>query len=37
MAEAYIGEIRIFAGSNIPQGWLACNGQSLNINQYEAL
>ncbi|HYP09827.1 MAG TPA: tail fiber protein [Bryobacteraceae bacterium] len=37
MAEGYIGEVRIFAGNNIPQGWLACNGQSLNISEYEGL
>jgi microcystin-dependent protein len=37
MAEGYIGEIRVFAGNNIPQGWLACNGQSVSINDYQAL
>lgn len=37
MADAYLGEIRLFAGSYAPQNWLFCNGQSLPIAQYEAL
>jgi microcystin-dependent protein len=37
MADPYIGEIRIFANSFAPYGWLECNGQILNIQQYEAL
>jgi microcystin-dependent protein len=37
MAEAYIGEIRLFAGNYAPEGWLQCNGQTLNINGNEAL
>jgi microcystin-dependent protein len=37
MADAYIGEIRLFAGNYAPQGWLLCNGQTLNISDNEAL
>ena len=33
----YIGEIRIFAGNFAPVGWLFCNGQLLNIAEYEVL
>lgn len=29
--ENYIGEIRAFAANKIPSGWLACNGQTLQI------
>jgi len=35
--DAYLGQIILFAGNYAPNGWLACNGQLLNINQYEAL
>jgi microcystin-dependent protein len=37
MADAYIGEIRIFAGNFAPKGWALCNGQLLPINQNTAL
>lgn len=37
MAEPFIGEIRIFAGTYAPYGWLYCQGQSLSIAQYQAL
>lgn len=37
MSEAYIGEIRMFAGNYAPQGWALCNGQILNISENEAL
>jgi microcystin-dependent protein len=37
MADPYVGEIRIFAGSYPPEGWFECNGQVLNVQQYEAL
>lgn len=33
----YMGEIRLFAYSRVPKGWLPCNGQSMPINQYTAL
>ena len=37
MSEAFLGEIRIFAGVRVPANWLACNGQSLGISEYQAL
>lgn len=35
--DAYIGEIRIFAGNFIPLGWLPCNGSTVSIQQYQGL
>jgi len=35
--DAYIGEIRSFAFTYIPQGWLPCYGQLVYISQYQAL
>lgn len=37
MAEAYLGEIRLFPFFFVPSGWAACNGQLLNIQQNTAL
>lgn len=37
MADAYIGEIRLFAGTFAPTGWAFCNGQEMLIQQYTAL
>ncbi|UGQ48212.1 phage tail protein [Massilia endophytica] len=37
MAEAYIGEIRLFSMSWAPAGWLPCAGQTLAVQQYPAL
>ncbi len=37
MAEAYVGEVRLFAATFVPDGWLACVGQQLPISQYNAL
>lgn len=37
MADAYLGEIRIFAGNFAPKGWALCNGQLLSITQNSAL
>lgn len=37
MADAYIGEIRIFAGSYAPSGWAFCNGQIMQVSQNPAL
>lgn len=37
MAQPYIGEIRIFAGSFAPAGWMLCNGQLLPISENDAL
>jgi microcystin-dependent protein len=36
-AEAFLGEIRIFAGSYPPRGWMFCEGQTLTVQQYTAL
>ncbi|MBN8837094.1 MAG: tail fiber protein [Sphingobacteriia bacterium] len=35
--DAYIGEIRAFPYTYIPEGWLLCDGSTLNIFQYPAL
>jgi microcystin-dependent protein len=35
--DAYLGEIRIFAGNYAPAGWLLCQGQTLQVSQYQAL
>jgi len=37
MAEAFLGEIRIFAGNYTPAGWALCEGQLLPIAQNTAL
>lgn len=37
MSEAYLGEIRIFAGNYAPTGWLACDGQMLAVSTNQAL
>lgn len=37
MADAYIGEIRVFAGNFAPKGWALCEGQLLPIAQNTAL
>lgn len=31
---AYIGEIRMFAGAKVPDGWMMCNGQYLDIQTH---
>lgn len=33
----YIGEIRMFAGTFAPEGWLLCQGQTLPISEYDVL
>lgn len=35
--EPFIGEIRLFGFGKAPRGWAACEGQTLNINIYQAL
>jgi len=35
--DPYLGEIRCFAFGKIPEGWLPCNGQTLQIQQNTAL
>lgn len=37
MADAFIGEIRIFPFSYVPAGWYACNGQQLSTRANPAL
>ncbi len=37
MADPYIGEIRMFAGTFAPFSWEFCDGRQLPISQYEAL
>lgn len=35
--EAYLGEIRMFAGNFAPRGWAFCDGQLLNVSSNMAL
>ena len=37
MGSPYIGEVRILSFAFPPKGWALCDGQSLPINQYQAL
>ena len=37
MASPFIGEIRLFAFSVVPKGWIQCNGSLLSIAQNQAL
>ena len=37
MAQPYIGEIRLFAGSFAPVGWMLCDGQVISIAENETL
>ena len=37
MSEAFVAEIRIFAGNFAPVGWALCNGQLMAISQNTAL
>jgi microcystin-dependent protein len=37
MSEAFLGEIRMFAGSYAPKDWMFCNGAILPIARYSAL
>ncbi|WP_341280922.1 tail fiber protein [Paenibacillus sp. FSL H8-0537] len=37
MSEAYLGEIRMFAGNFAPVGWEKCEGQLINISENDAL
>ena len=37
MADPFIGEIRMFAGTFAPRGWALCDGQFLTIQDNEAL
>jgi microcystin-dependent protein len=35
--DGYLGAISIFAGNYAPYGWTFCNGQSLSVQNYQAL
>lgn len=35
--DAFLGEIRMFAGSFAPTGWMFCEGQTLQVSQNAAL
>lgn len=37
MAQPYVGEVRMFAGSFAPVGWEFCNGQLMAISENETL
>jgi microcystin-dependent protein len=37
MAQPYVGEIRMFAGSFAPNGWMLCQGQTLAISENDVL
>src|SRR5215212_1433970 len=37
MAQPYVGEIRMFAGSFAPNGWMFCSGQLLPISENDVL
>ncbi len=37
MADAYLGEIRMFGGLKLPMYWLPCDGKELQMSEYEAL
>ncbi len=37
MADPFIGEIRLFGFPRVPTGWLACNGQALQIAEHDTL
>ncbi|MFG1396798.1 phage tail protein [Roseixanthobacter pseudopolyaromaticivorans] len=37
MSDYYLGEIRIFPYGQIPTGWAKCEGQVLQVQQYQAL
>lgn len=35
--EAFLAEVKLFAGNFAPRGWMKCEGQLLPISQYSAL
>jgi microcystin-dependent protein len=37
MSDQYVGEISMFGGTFAPVGWAFCNGQLLQISEYDAL
>lgn len=37
MTEPYIGQIELFPFNYVPDGWMKCEGQTLQVRQYQAL
>lgn len=37
MSDAYVGEIRMFAGDYAPENWALCDGRTLQVQEYEVL
>jgi microcystin-dependent protein len=37
MSECFVGEIRMFGGNFAPMDWAFCNGQTLQISEYDVL
>ena len=37
MSAGYVGEIRMFAGTFAPAGWMTCDGQLLDISENDTL
>lgn len=37
MSDAYVGEIRMFAGNYAPVNWQLCNGSLLKVNDFQML
>ncbi len=37
MSYPFVGEIRMFAGTRLPIGWLRCDGSILPISEYDTL
>lgn len=37
MVDCYVGEVRLFAGSKVPDNWHACDGSQLSISGNEVL
>lgn len=37
MSEAFLGEIRMFAGTREPENWAFCDGRTLSVSTYQAL
>ena len=37
MGTPYLGEIRMVSFNFAPKGWAQCNGQTMQISQYQAL
>jgi hypothetical protein len=35
--ESFIGEVKLFAGNFTPKGWALCQGQTISINENQAL